>query len=165
MGERDGEWFERVPGQFLPSSGVVRERVLSVLDAFGGEALVRPHARHLVSDVPGSLALVRRERPLGLVIEPAALFEPGMIEAAADHFERMGTALGSLARVWVVSDVRRAERGGEPWCEPVELGLGALPLGEIVRQARRALMCGATLAARSRAEAQKVVALLASMAD
>ncbi|MBX3322808.1 MAG: hypothetical protein KF757_07435 [Phycisphaeraceae bacterium] len=122
--------------------------------------MVRPHARHLVSDVPGCLGLLRSEPRFRLAFEPALLFEPVMFAAAEDHLERMFGALALAAEVVVISDVQMAEQDGDAWCVPVAFGSGLLPREVVVRLTRKAAAEGARLFARSQAEAEALRAIL-----
>ncbi len=122
--------------------------------------MIRPHARHLVSDVPGCLGLMRREPRFRLAFEPALLFEPVMLVAAEDHLVRMFGGLASVAEVIVISDVQQADDDGGPWCVPVEFGSGLLPMEVVIQQARAAAGEGARLFARSETEAEALRARL-----
>ena len=107
-----------------PGRAALAERLTSVDDAVRKSILLRPHARHVLSDMPS----VRRwlderdddgiDAP-GIALEPAALFEPGMIADAEDHLIRILEVLGPRVDLLIVSDaddtapaVRRAPGDG-----------------------------------------------------
>lgn len=118
-------WYERT-ASWLPSAATERERVVSAL--VGAGAIIRPHARHLISDIPGCLNLLRKHEGVKLLLEPAAMLEPSMMETATDHFDRMLTALGPSVWGVVLSDAVVQEGGDDPWCRPVAPGAGALDI-------------------------------------
>lgn len=74
--------------------------------AAGGRLLVRPHARHVLSDVQRCLTfmLKRQGQPLGLLLDPAALLDSTMLGRAADHLRRAIETLGPVAdAVWLTN--------------------------------------------------------------
>lgn len=119
-------WFERTAAAWLPSAAAERERVVGTLVRAG--AILWPHARHLISDIPGCLGLLRKHDGARVLLEPAAMLEPSMIETAMDHLERMLAALG--ASVWgvVLSDAAERSDDADAWCEPVAPGGGRLDM-------------------------------------
>lgn len=124
---RPGEgWFERTASAWLPAAAAERERVVGGLVEAG--AIIRPHARHLVSDIPACLNLLRKHEGVRLLLEPAALLEPSMMETAGDHIERMLTALGGSAWGVLLSDAAVRRDGDESWCVLVAAGEGVLDM-------------------------------------
>lgn len=117
-------WFERSAAAWLPSSGAAREAVIGKAIEVGG--ILRPHARHLVSDVPACLNLMRQRPEARLMIEPAAFFEPSMIETSDEHLVRIIGSLAGSAWGVLMSDVAVRGEGEEAWCVPVPLGEGVL---------------------------------------
>jgi hypothetical protein len=79
-------------------------RALEELATLAGAArrvLVRPHARHVVSDIPSCLRLVERLAVpvVGVILDPASMLTPGMLPARQDHVLRILEALGAHPRV------------------------------------------------------------------
>lgn len=139
LGERSGEAWEPEIRHMLPGAAGERAAVVERLLGVEERPMVRPHARHLVSDVPGTLSLLRAEPRLRLVLEPAVLLEPSMLGAVEDHVMRMVDALLPMAAGLVLSNVRVAESEWGPWCEPWREGVLAEAVLALVReQAERA---------------------------
>ncbi len=112
------------------------------------QILIRPHARHVVSDFPAVSKLLREVGPaaggigrVGVLFDPISMITGGMRALAEDHLERscqlfgeLAERLGAAAGVGVlVSGVPRAGGAvdGAEFFEPVpvhrsELGVGAL---------------------------------------
>lgn len=110
------------------------------LETNGSTLLIRPHARHVLNDIPGTLRFVREHsgQPFGIAFDPAALLEPSMLDRIEEHVTRSFEALGPIAAVIVIRDVQRddddRESGNLTECIP---GQGVLPgrvLGELLRQ-------------------------------
>lgn len=138
LGESDPQrgWYERVPGQWLGSSQDAWTRVESVLDRAGG-AVLRPHARHLVSDGPTCLNWLRGRPDRKLLLDPVAMLEPEMLEAGDDHIERVLEMVGPLAWGVVVCDVQvREEPARSAWCVPAPAGKGRLDMQRFVENVR-----------------------------
>ncbi|MEL6328657.1 MAG: hypothetical protein AAFR38_03265 [Planctomycetota bacterium] len=102
-----------------------------------GETWLRPHCRHVVSDVQTCLNLVRSwedqaELPLRLLLDPAALLTASMLGQAEDHLARAIETLGSheLVPAVVLADVTLIESTDryEPDVAPAPLGTGAIGL-------------------------------------
>ncbi len=97
-------WVERDPDRpTLSWTAPVRSQVDQALETAlttcaqaGATLLLHPTASDLISDIPSTLGVLRKwsAQPLGIVLEPAALFTEGMIARAEDHLQRMGEALG-----------------------------------------------------------------------
>lgn len=72
----------------------LRERVLS---APPGSVVVRPHARHVVSDVPGCLRLLdsawASQRGVMLCYDPLSMLAESMLPNRDEHLRRMAEAL------------------------------------------------------------------------
>ncbi len=130
-------WFERSVGAWLPQGVAQREEVVGKLVDAG--VVIRPHARHLVSDVPACLNLLRERPGVKLLVEAAGFFEPSMIGDATVHLERIIGGLGGAAWGVVLSDVAVVKRaagscppnskeGAEEWCVPVANGAGVLDM-------------------------------------
>lgn len=121
-------WFERSPGQWLPSARQTWDRAAADLDRVE-RMVLRPHARHLLSDGPGCLQWLRQQEGRRLLLDPVAMLEPEMLPDADDHVTRLLSTVGALAWGVVVSDVgvaETAERGA--WCVPAPAGQGAMDM-------------------------------------
>lgn len=124
--------------------------------AAGGRLLLRAHARQVLSDPPSVRAFLAERategfgEQVGLVLEPAALFEASMLgPEAPDHLERILAGLGDLTAVLLESDVRRpaavaapGDGGGEaggafdptgPCPHLTAPGTGELPAADLQR--------------------------------
>ena len=126
--EPEAGWFERSPGQWLPSARNTWDRVATALDRIPQLAL-RPHARHLLSDGPGCLNWLRGGEGRRLLLDPVAMLEPEMLPDADDHVRRLLVTVGPLAWGVVVSDVsvREAPDRGA-WCVPQPAGSGSIDM-------------------------------------
>ncbi len=62
---------------------------------------LRPHARHIVSDAPRCVAIARElaERPIDIVLDPAAMLTPEMFPLAGEHIARIIASLAGHERV------------------------------------------------------------------
>lgn len=117
--------------------------LLDRLDAADrGRLLLRPHARHVLSDPPSVRAWcrARTDAPVtapapgvatdvpvvaGFVLDPVSLLEPVMLDDAADHLFLLPRNLGDLSRVVLLADVEVAPGpDGAPACRPVPPGRG-----------------------------------------
>jgi hypothetical protein len=129
-GTLHAELFAREPRNWMGAGGTQfagRCDVLAEELAAANRTLAwRPHARHVLSDHPSVLAFMKtRGAPFGLALDPAALFEPSMLDTAEDHLERIMAALGPRASVVLLGDVD-VDVDGET-CTAVPLGRGRLP--------------------------------------
>lgn len=74
-------------------------RWLEKCEGAGIRPVLRPHARHVMSDAPG-IARVLREFPgVRVLLDPAAMLTANMIATAEDHFTRTLSSLGHHERV------------------------------------------------------------------
>ncbi|MCL4220561.1 MAG: hypothetical protein KJZ65_04240 [Phycisphaerales bacterium] len=129
LGDADAAegWFERVPGQWLPSSRAAWDQVARAADH--ERLILRPHARHLLSDGPGCLTYLRGGDGRRLLLDPVAMFETEMLPDADEHLRRLLMTLGPLAWGLVVSDVTVRESPNRgPWCVPAPAGSGSLDM-------------------------------------
>jgi len=78
--------------------------VLPACEREGCRLALRPHARHVVSDVPTVLRLLGAfpSRALGVVLDPAAMLTAPMADDAGEHVGRILAALAGHERVWAV---------------------------------------------------------------
>jgi len=139
--------FERHPATWMPAGRDAWTRFLDAaepeLARRGGRLLVRPHARHVVSDVTAAASMLAGRDParLGVALDPAACFEATMLPDAEDHLRRMFRVLGASAEVVILRSLPAAPAGGDgpggPPLEPLPLGEGATDpalLGALVRE-------------------------------
>jgi hypothetical protein len=91
----------------------------------GKRMCFRPHHRHVLSDVQGSLSFLRERQgqPFGIALSPADLLTPDMLKDADDHLARAIGSLGHLADLVIVEDLRPGPDG----LERVPFGEGVLP--------------------------------------
>ena len=129
--------FARDPRTWLPPGRAALERwldaALSETERRGGRLLVRPHARHVISDAHTAVSLLdaRAGAPLGLALDPAALLEASMLTDLDDHLVRTLALAGPRAEVIVLRSVR------QPADPDDEAPLAAAPLGEGLIDAAR----------------------------
>jgi hypothetical protein len=96
--------FAPHPHNWLPPGraalDAVCERLLGA-DLGGPDLLIRPHCRHVLSDVPSCRRFLadHEDWPVGLALAPRDLLEDGMLSVAADHLERIFAALGGSAKL------------------------------------------------------------------
>lgn len=74
----------------------MRERI-EARGGAGNGLVIRSHARHVVSDVPGCRRLLESswsvERGVSLCYDPASMLSPTMMDRAEDHLRRMYEAI------------------------------------------------------------------------
>lgn len=94
--------------------------VRSDLERAGKRVLLRPHARHVLSDVQRCVRFFdeRAGQPFGMALEPSAFFEPSMLGDADDHLTRILTFLGPRASVLIVSDAAPGSEDDDPVSRP-----------------------------------------------
>ncbi|MCP3979468.1 MAG: hypothetical protein GY716_09090 [bacterium] len=99
------------------------ERVLDELPA-GRHLLLRPHCRHVLSDVPSCRRFLadHEAAPIGLALAPHDLLEDGMLPAAEDHLRRIFEGLGAASRVLFVDGMLPPD--GPPGNASLELVAG-----------------------------------------
>ncbi|MBY0261472.1 MAG: hypothetical protein K2Q20_03975, partial [Phycisphaerales bacterium] len=115
--------------------------------ARGGGVVLRPHARHVVSDVPGCRKVLGAEwgRGVSLLVDPMSMMTPAMLNSreAEDHLLRVLEMVGELdlgrvAGVVVAGGVVDEACG----VRVVSLRDGVMDGGRIVELARRTLPAG-----------------------
>lgn len=104
----------------------------------GVRVLLRPHARHVLSDPYKCLRFIA-ERPalcFGLALDAAAMLEHSMLADAGGHFERAFEMLGPVAAAVVLTGVARADDEQEPpvITAPDEGLVNPRLIGELVRR-------------------------------
>lgn len=109
----------------------------------GGRLLLRPHARHILSDVQRCLKLLLQfeGQPVGLALDAASMLEASMMGHAPDHLRRAFETLGPRCdAAWLSSvafdappppglDDAEAWEDAEPISRLVELGKGLIDPG------------------------------------
>ncbi len=103
--------------------------------------LIRPHARHIISDVPRSVALLNHqsrstEPHIGIALEPAAMLEPSMLPTALDHIRRALESLANRAAVVILTNVREPAVP-DGWFTPCPAADGLIPPVELVSAGAR----------------------------
>jgi len=95
----------------------------------GLRLLLRPHCRHVLGDATTARSFLETLDPgvpVGLALDIAAVFEPGMLRAAADHCRRTFEILGPVAEAIVLTG---AEADGESVGQaPLDAGVLPAPL-------------------------------------
>lgn len=95
----------------------------------GVTVLLRPHARHVLSDTPSCAAFLRRRAGdgLGLLLDPASMLTPSMLAHGAEHVARIVGDLASMIGVGAVllANVERTGPGND------DLRLAPLTRGEL----------------------------------
>jgi sugar phosphate isomerase/epimerase len=120
------------PGAWAGLTASLRAALPACEDA-GVKLVLRPHARHVVSDAQRWVKL-REEFPwLGLLLDPVSLMSSEMMGRAEEHLARMASALAPGAEAVLVSDAAPGEDG---LLHPVPWGRGVLPREWLVRLAR-----------------------------
>jgi hypothetical protein len=80
--------------------------VIDPLANAGRTLCLLPHARHVLSDVQGSINLIRKraDQPIEVALAPIALLTPSMLDALADHLERAFDTLAEHAPFLLLTD-------------------------------------------------------------
>lgn len=103
------------------------DSVAPALKADSRRMLLRPHARHVLSDPQGSLDFLRKHEgdPFGLAVSPCDLLLPEMLEQLEEHLERILGILAPRAEILFLEDARPTEDGQAMEYAPI--GKGVLP--------------------------------------
>lgn len=80
--------------------------------ARGSTLYLRPHAAHVVSDIPSTLALLRTQGSLRLAWDANALLAESMLPRRVEHLERMTHAFAGHPQLGCV--MGDGPEGGEP---------------------------------------------------
>lgn len=108
--------------------------------AQGVQLIIRPHARHALADAQRCLTMLRAESPgLGVLLDPVAMLEPGMLGHVEDHLARVLESLGGhpgVAGVMVTS-AEVHKRDGEPSLRAAPLTRGVIPTAVLLDVVRR----------------------------
>lgn len=137
-----GGVFEADPRTWGPKGWEALEGAVGGRD--GGRVVLRPHARHVVSDVPGCRKVLGAEwgRGVSLLVDPMSMMTPAMLKSreAEDHLLRVLEMVGELdpgrvAGVVVAGGVVDEACG----VRVVPLGAGVLEGARVVEMAKRVL--------------------------
>lgn len=138
--------FEEDPGAW---TGRGREALIAALDGLVGalgdrRLLLRPHHRHVISDVPACRWFAERWRggPLGLALDAASMVAPEMGDRAEQALERAFDAVGPLCEAVALCNVRWDEGGAARPCGVFD---GALDGGSLVSLALEHTPAGAAI--------------------
>ncbi len=111
------------------------DAALATLTPRGVEFMLRPHARHILSDVQGCLAFLRSYPSVRLLLDPASLLTGAMLPSAEDHLRRMFENLAphpSTAAV-VLANVERLTADDSDALGPVPLHRGLIDPALLLR--------------------------------
>lgn len=118
-GSLAGPLFARDPRTWSPAGwaalGAWCDAVRDVLEHAARTVMLRPHARHVLSDVQRCVRFFedRAGQPFTLALEPAAMLEPTMLAGAEDHLGRIFEFLAPRAAVVIMSNVAPLSDGAE----------------------------------------------------
>ncbi len=129
------------PRNWLGSGKAALTGHLATLEPVLREAQVRlliePCSRHIIHDAQATLLFLQEQSaaPVGLALNPAALFEPSMLAMREDHLLRIAESLAPRCEMLILAGVRpdeSAERltpcgAGEGEFDPVELWTACRP--------------------------------------
>jgi hypothetical protein len=70
--------------------------------------VLRPHSRHVLSDVQSCVTFARDhgDAPVALALDPVSLLEPSMLTAVEDHVTRMFELLAGHSAMIILSDAK-----------------------------------------------------------
>lgn len=116
------------------------DRLEPVLRAARAAVLLRPHARHVLSDVPACAGFLRERArgPFGVLVDPVSMLTAPMLARAIDHVERTVDALIPLPGVAGVV-ISNADRGADGDVRAVPITRGVLDPDALSRLIRRAV--------------------------
>lgn len=129
MGEGDAERgvWER---DFRTWSPEAWKRLEREVGEFRRRVLVRPHARHVLSDAQSCVTFFRSHEHVGLLLDPIAMLTPEMTPRAEEHLERIVGALAGRADAVVMTGGRTA---ATEWGEELTRGEGLVPRSLVER--------------------------------
>jgi hypothetical protein len=133
MGEADTPRgvFER---DFRTWSRGAWEKLESEVEPMAGRILIRPHARHVLSDAQSCVTFFRKHGGVALLLDPVAMLTPEMVGRAEEHLERTVGTLGGQAAAVVVSGAARVETA---WGAELVSGEGAVARDLVERVVER----------------------------
>jgi hypothetical protein len=112
--------FARTPEAWLPGALPALLARLEALEhrltALRIRLLIRPHARHVVSDAPRCAAILRAPwrstcPHIGIALDPVAMLEPSMFPTATDHIRRTLESLADRASLVILTGFLPPEPG------------------------------------------------------
>lgn len=100
--------------------------VIEPLADAGRTICLVPHVRHVLSDVQGSINLIRKRsgQPIEVALAPIAMLAPSMLDALEDHLERAFDTLAEHAPFLFLTDAVLDETNER--LLPVPLGAGMI---------------------------------------
>lgn len=105
------------------------ERAEPMLVNAGRELCWRPHARHVLSDIPSCRRFLARwagsDRPMRLVLDPASMLTDSMLPDASDHVARVLESL--LGETGVAAVLLPCDAAGSPRPAWIEGADGLIP--------------------------------------
>ena len=112
------------------------DSVIPGLEKNGRRLCLFPHARHVLSDVQGSINLLRQRRntPIEVALTPSSMLTPSMLDALEDHLERSFGTLAGESPLLFLHDVVVDEAGER--LLPVPLGSGILDRETVLQAVR-----------------------------
>ncbi len=133
-GEPGGEftefsWSPSTWARCVERLAALKARCEAIGGAGGVELLIRPNARHVVSDVPMCQKLLGEAalEGVGIVLDVAGMLTASMVRDAADHLRRLALLVEHLPRVRGVIAANVVEGvPGEP-LRPAAIGAGLIP--------------------------------------
>jgi hypothetical protein len=105
----DDDLFAPHPGNWTgPGRDALDARVAALAGPLRDRDLtlcLRPHARHVLSDAPSCRAFLEAhaDAPVALALDPAALLEESMLDAAGDHLGRILAALAPASAMIILT--------------------------------------------------------------
>jgi hypothetical protein len=119
------------PRTWMAAGRAALDRWWSEIGAAGRPVHLRPHCRHVLSDVPSCRRFIHdhAEAPPTLALAPADLLEPVMLDAVEDHLGRILELLVPCAAVVLLHDVEPTADGDR--LVPVPLGAGRLACDDV----------------------------------
>ncbi len=109
--------FEGHPGNWMMAgAAALQQRTqqnLAELPDRNCRWCIRPHCRHVLSDVPScrQFALDHAGQPIDLVLDPVSMLEPTMLSGLDEHLLRMFETLGPSAAAVFIGDAALDESG------------------------------------------------------
>jgi len=112
-GTPESDLFARSPRAWLMPADENLTRLCDQLSALAQthncRILLRPHARHILSDIPRCLRFLQNKpASLGLALDPIAMLEPSMLRDWEDHLARILQSLAPLSDALFISNIARA---------------------------------------------------------
>ncbi len=112
------------------------DSVIPGLERNGRSLCLFPHARHVLSDVQGSINLLRQRRntPIEVALTPSSMLTPSMLDSLEDHLERSFGTLAGESPLLFLHDVVIDDTDDR--LLPVPLGSGLLDRETVLKAVR-----------------------------